>query len=98
MRPRTTRATRSASPATDGVSMFQRIFATALGAGIGVGLLLAALQHATVVPLILEAEKYESGALQVHRHAQGSPPPAAVRAAGLGDIVDALPRLVGDAQ
>jgi cobalt transporter subunit CbtA len=39
--------------------VFRRIFATALGAGIGVGLLLAALQHVALVPLILEAERYE---------------------------------------
>jgi cobalt transporter subunit CbtA len=39
--------------------MFRRIFATALGAGIAVGLLLAALQHVALVPIILEAEKYE---------------------------------------
>ena len=39
--------------------MFRRVFATALGAGIGVGLLLAALQHVALVPMILEAEKYE---------------------------------------
>ncbi|MBO0755870.1 MAG: CbtA family protein [Bradyrhizobiaceae bacterium] len=42
--------------------MFQRIFATALGAGIGVGLLIAALQHVALVPLIVTAETYESGA------------------------------------
>ena len=42
--------------------MFQRIFAAALGAGVGVGLLIALLQHVALVPLILEAETYESGA------------------------------------
>jgi cobalt transporter subunit CbtA len=47
--------------------MFQRIFATALGAGIGVGLLIAALQHVALVPLILEAETYENGAAG-HKH------------------------------
>lgn len=39
--------------------MFRRIFATALGAGIAVGLILAALQQVSLVPIILEAEKYE---------------------------------------
>ena len=43
--------------------MFRRIFAAALGAGIGVGVLIAALQHVALVPMILEAEKYESGAV-----------------------------------
>ena len=51
--------------------MFQRIIATALGAGVAVGLLLAALQHVALVPLILEAETYESGA--AHKHAATSP-------------------------
>jgi cobalt transporter subunit CbtA len=40
--------------------MFRRIFVAALGAGVGVGLLLASLQHVALVPLILEAEKYEN--------------------------------------
>jgi cobalt transporter subunit CbtA len=40
--------------------MFRRIFVAALGAGVGVGLLLAALQHVALVPMILEAEKYEN--------------------------------------
>ena len=48
--------------------MFQRIFATALGAGIGVGLLIAALQHVALVPMILTAESYESG-VTAHQHA-----------------------------
>jgi cobalt transporter subunit CbtA len=39
--------------------VFRRIFATALGAGIGAGLLLAVLQQVSLVPIILEAEKYE---------------------------------------
>lgn len=55
--------------------MFRRIFAAALGAGIGVGVLIATLQHVALVPLILEAEKYESGAMAVpHRHDHGSLP------------------------
>jgi cobalt transporter subunit CbtA len=49
--------------------MFQRIFATALGAGVGVGLLIALLQHIALVPLILIAETYESGAV-AHHHAK----------------------------
>jgi cobalt transporter subunit CbtA len=46
--------------------MFRRIFAAALGAGIGVGVLIAALQHVALVPMILEAEKYEKGAVAPH--------------------------------
>jgi cobalt transporter subunit CbtA len=42
--------------------MFRRIFVAALGAGAGVGLLLAALQQLTLVPLILKAENYEHAA------------------------------------
>lgn len=65
--PRTTPDTRWVSPVIDGVAMFQRIFATALGAGIGVGLLIAALQHVALVPLILTAESYESS-VTAHQH------------------------------
>jgi cobalt transporter subunit CbtA len=39
--------------------MFRRIFVAALGAGAGIGLLLAALQQLALVPLILKAETYE---------------------------------------
>jgi predicted cobalt transporter CbtA len=46
--------------------MFRRIFAAALGAGIGVGVLIAALQHVALVPMILEAEKYEKGTVAPH--------------------------------
>jgi cobalt transporter subunit CbtA len=54
--------------------MLQRIFASALGAGVAVGLIVAILQHVTLVPLILEAEKYEDGRLTVqHKHAQALP-------------------------
>jgi cobalt transporter subunit CbtA len=68
MTPRTTPDTRWVSPVTDELVMLQRIFGTALGAGIGVGLLVAALQHVALVPLILIAETYESGAA-AHQHA-----------------------------
>jgi cobalt transporter subunit CbtA len=54
--------------------MLRRIFAAALGAGIGVGVLIAALQHVALVPMILEAEKYESGAVAPHRHDHGALP------------------------
>ncbi|MGH1537267.1 MAG: CbtA family protein [Gammaproteobacteria bacterium] len=38
---------------------FNRIFSTALFSGVIAGLALAALQHFTVIPMILEAESYE---------------------------------------
>src|ERR1700732_4004594 len=69
--PRTTPVTPSASPVTDGTIMFRRIFAAALGAGIGVGVLIAALQHVALVPMILEAEKYEKGTVAPH-HEHGA--------------------------
>jgi cobalt transporter subunit CbtA len=66
--------------------MFRRIFAAALGAGIGVGVLVAALQHVALVPLILEAEKYESGALVSHPH-QHSALPAPIGAAMVSALI-----------
>ena len=51
--------------------MFRRIFAAALGAGIGVGVLIAALQQVALVPMILEAEKYEKGTVAPH-HEHGA--------------------------
>jgi len=39
--------------------MFRRIFVAALAAGATIGLVLATLQHLTLVPLILKAENYE---------------------------------------
>lgn len=75
--------------------MFQRIFATALGAGVAVGLIIAILQHVTLVPLILEAEKYEDGILKVeHKHAQAAPRPDDIGAA----VAGALPAVIGQAQ
>lgn len=68
--------------------MFRRIFASAVGAGIAVGLLIAALQHLTLVPLILEAEKYEQGSGDSHKHAQGSAglPQLRIAKQGRGDF------------
>ena len=42
-------------------SFVYRIFSTAVIAGGVAGLLLAAIQHFTVVPMVLEAEAYETG-------------------------------------
>ncbi len=75
--------------------MFQRIFATALGAGVAVGLIVAVLQHFSLVPLILEAEKYEDGILKVeHKHTQLAPRPDDIGAA----VAGALPTVIGQAQ
>jgi len=76
--------------------MFQRIFATALGAGIGVGLLVAALQHVTLVPLILKAETYEKNAAKPHQHSQLSPS-TEIRVA-IADAAKLLPAFVRPAQ
>src|SRR5262249_10944682 len=93
--PRTTRGTPSASPATSapGILMLQRIFGTALGAGIAVGLIVAILQHVTLVPLILEAEKYEDGKLTVqHKHSQALPTDIGAQ------VAIALPAVIATAQ
>ena len=63
--------------------MFRRIFAAALGAGIGVGVLIAALQHVALVPMILEAEKYEKGAAPPHHEHSALPAPSGVGVAAL---------------
>jgi cobalt transporter subunit CbtA len=68
--------------------MFRRIFAAALGAGIAVGLLAAAVQHVALVPLILEAERYEKAPGQKHAHA--TPPSmreAAAAASGATPLI-----------
>jgi cobalt transporter subunit CbtA len=75
--------------------MFRRIFGAALGAGICVGLIVALLQHVALVPMILTAETYESGA--AHKHSLLAPPSGDWRhvtaeAAGL------LPSLIAPAQ
>jgi cobalt transporter subunit CbtA len=50
--------------------MIVRYLLAALVAGLFAGALQTVLQHAKVIPLILEAEKYESGA-PVHDHTSG---------------------------
>ena len=63
MTPPMIRATRSPFPATD--PMLKRLFAGALFAGLAAGLVATALQVSSMVPIILEAELYETGA-RVH--------------------------------
>lgn len=73
--------------------MLQRIFASALGAGLAVGLIVAVLQHVALVPLILHAEKYEDGTLTVpHKHSRA--PATDIGAA----VAQALPVAIGAAQ
>ncbi|MGH1330452.1 MAG: CbtA family protein [Paracoccaceae bacterium] len=52
--------------------MTKRMFASALFAGLAVGLISAALQFLFVTPLLLEGELYESGA-RLHFASNGSP-------------------------
>lgn len=59
---RMTRGTRPAFPATDRPDMIKQIGASALFAGLAAGVLAALLQFWFVVPLLMEAELYESGA------------------------------------
>src|SRR5437588_4308703 len=73
--------------------MLQRIFGSALGAGVVVGLIVAVLQHVTLVPLILTAELYEDGKLTVQRkHTQAAPTDIGAQ------IATALPALIDRAQ
>ena len=62
MMRRTTSVTPPASPATD--PMFTRILTSALIAGSGAGLVASLLHFLFVQPVLLQAELFESGALQ----------------------------------
>lgn len=73
--------------------MLQRIFASALGAGVAVGLIVATLQHVTLVPLILQAELYEDGKLTV-QHKHSAVPPTDIGT----QVVTALPAVIARAQ
>src|SRR5690349_12160404 len=50
--------------------MFRRIFGAALGAGLLVGTLVALLQQAALVPIILRAEVYEAQSNSSHNHSR----------------------------
>ena len=54
--------------------MTRRILSGALVAGLLAGLLAAALQIGTLVPLILDAEVFETGGAVAHAHAEGAAP------------------------
>ena len=54
------------------MKLFQRIFFAAVLSGLAAGLAMSAVQQWRVVPLILEAENYESGAAD-HTHEPGTP-------------------------
>ena len=72
--------------------MFRRLFAGALVAGLSADVLAALLQLAFVVPLIQEAEHFETGALPQgaaeHDHAQAAPLSAAPVAGAAQDHGD----------
>jgi predicted cobalt transporter CbtA len=44
--------------------MFRRVFLTAIASGIAAGLALSLVQTITIIPLILEAEIYESASAE----------------------------------
>ena len=72
--------------------MLQRIFASALGAGVAVGLIVAIIQHVTLTPLILTAELYEDGKLTVQRKHAEMPTDIGAQ------VALAFPAVVGQAQ
>ncbi|NND48715.1 MAG: cobalt transporter, partial [Rhizobiales bacterium] len=48
--------------------MLQRILISAIGAGLAVGLVTAAIQHVTTTPLVIAAEAYEQPDTAHHHH------------------------------
>ena len=75
-----TPVTPSASPATKqhATYMIGRVVLAALLAGIAAGLIMGAIQHVRLTPLILEAETYEKAApSHDHAAAGGTEQPAA---------------------
>jgi hypothetical protein len=71
--PLTTRGTQTAFPATDDrVPSFRKLILTAVLHGALAGLLLFAVQHFTIVPLIHTAERYEAAAHHVQADAATS--------------------------
>ena len=56
------------------MSLFRNVVFAAALSGLLAGLVLAALQSFATVPLILEAEAFESAGLQAHDHGSGDAP------------------------
>jgi cobalt transporter subunit CbtA len=52
--------------------MLKNLILSAAAAGVAAGLFTAVVQHVTTTPIIIEAEKYEGGAV-AHDHAAGTP-------------------------
>jgi cobalt transporter subunit CbtA len=52
--------------------MLKNLILSAAAAGVAAGLFTAVIQHVTTTPIIIEAEKYEGGAV-THEHAAGTP-------------------------
>ena len=51
------------------MKVFNRLLLTALIAGSLAGIFLAAVQHFTIMPMLFEAESYESGTMSTEQHA-----------------------------
>lgn len=65
--------------------MLKRVLLAAILCGLAASLLMSGAQHLRVVPLIMEAESYESGGhVHVHGHGQGETTPAQEAAPAAG--------------
>src|SRR5260370_10931104 len=88
--PPMTCATQQVSPATE-MTTLSRTYDGALGAGAAAGVLLFVLQSWTTLPLIHQAERYETAQAPVHPHSDANEPSdnQLVRAAytTTGDVV-----------
>ncbi len=68
--------------------MLKNLILSAAAAGVAAGVLTAVIQHVTTTPIIIEAEKYESGAaahdhgVAEPAHDQNAAEPAAIQATG----------------
>jgi cobalt transporter subunit CbtA len=66
-------ATQQVSPATEMTTLFRTLY-TALVAGVAAGVLLFVLQSWTTLPLIHQAERYETAQASVHAHSHANEP------------------------
>ena len=68
--------------------MIARVLMAAILAGLAAGVVVTAIQQVTVVPLILEAEVYETGGPAKHDHGPGHGSAGESEAAGQDDATD----------